>query len=883
MKHLYLSCIFILFAFSVVANQKDNSPPPIESYKLDQPLILDGILTESLYQQTPISNFIKKEPVEGGPASESTHVWISYDESNIYFSGRFFDSEPDSIDMSLMRRDNMTESDWFWIFIDPYNDDRTGNYFAVNPGGSICDGTLYNDGWMDDAWDGIWEVETNVDEEGWTTEIKIPFTQLRFNEAEEMVWGVNLNRDIKRKHEMSFYVMVPHDESGFVSRFADLEGLDGIKPKQRFEALPYIVQKAQYLRHDADDPFYKGRQYETSFGADLKMSIGSNLNLDATINPDFGQVEVDPAVVNLTAFETFYSERRPFFIEGSNVFNFGYGGANNNWGFNFGIPSLFYSRRIGRSPQGEVMTDGITYYPNETRILGAAKLTGKFDESWSIGALSAVTERTYATTRTDEGMDVREEVEPFTHYGVFRTQKEFNEGNQAIGMIFTAVNRDLSDPNLNNLLGKQAYTFGTDGWTFLDDNETYVVTASVIGSYVQGSTEYLTKVQEEPYRYFQRPDKTYMPLDTNRTSLAGYYSRIMLNKQSGNYYLNAALGAISPGFQYNDLGSQWFADRITGHIVNGYRWYEADGIFRRKSVFLAYNRSTDYEGNTLRNGFYSTNFFQFLNFWRVGFSGSYDFESISTTLTRGGPKVINPARYSFHLDVSTDNREKLILSPFVNYWGNELGSQGYSVGADLVWRPSPQIDFSVGPEWMYDYEVTQWVDNFEDEHATATYNTRYVFGELDQTNISANIRLNWTFSPSLSLQLFMQPLFAVGNYSQFKELASPSSKDYNLYGQNGSEITYDSETDEYTVDPDVNGPSEPFTFENPDFNFKSLRGSVVLRWEYMPGSVFYFVWTHDKINHDDPGSLSLKRDFKNLWASEANNVLLVKFSYWIDI
>jgi hypothetical protein len=357
----------------------------------------------------------------------------------------------------------------------------------------------------------------------------------------------------------------------------------------------------------------------------------------------------------------------------------------------------------------------------------------------------------------------------------------------------------------------------------------------------------------------------------------------MLNKQSGNYYLNAALGTISPGFQYNDLGSQWFADRIAGHIVNGYRWYEADGLFRRKSVFLAYNRSLDYEGNTNRNGFYTTNYFQFMNFWSIRLSGSYDFESISTTLTRGGPKVINPARHSFYLSANTDNREKLILSPFVNYWANELGSRGYSVGAELVWRPSPQIDFSIGPEWMYDFNVTQWVGNFEDEHAAATYNTRYVFGELDQMILSANIRLNWTFTPSLSLQLFMQPLFAVGNYSQFKELSSPSSKNYNLYGQNGSEITYDNKTDEYIVDPDVNGTSDQFSFKNPDFNFKSLRGSVVLRWEYLPGSVFYFVWTHDKINHDDPGSMSLKRDFQNLWVSEANNVLLVKFSYWIDI
>jgi hypothetical protein len=883
MRHVYLSFIINLCIVSISANPKDNSPIPIKSYRLNQPLIVDGVLNESLYEQPAISEFTKKEPEEGGPATEKTLVWISYDESNIYFSGRFYDSEPDSIDMALMRRDNMTESDWFWIYLDPYNDDRTGNYFAVNAGGSICDGTLYNDGWMDDSWDGIWEVETSVDEKGWIAEIRIPFTQLRFNESEEMVWGINLNRDIKRKHEMSFYVMVPHDESGFVSRFADLKGLNGIKTKQRFEILPYLVQKAQYLRHDQDDPFYKSKQYETSFGADLKMSIGSNLNLDATINPDFGQVEVDPAVVNLTAFETFYDEKRPFFIEGSNVFNYGYGGANNNWGFNFGIPTLFYSRRIGRSPQGEVVTDGIANYPNETRILGAAKLTGKFDESWSIGALSSVTERTYATVRTTNGDDVQEEIEPLTHYGVFRTRKEFNEGNQAIGMIFTSVNRDLSNPNLRSLLSKQAYTFGADGWTFLDKDETYVITGSLIGSYTQGSESYLTKLQKEPYRYFQRPDKTYMPLDSNRTYLAGYYSRIMLNKQSGNYYLNAALGTISPGFQYNDLGSQWFADRISGHIVNGYRWYEADGLFRRKSVFLAYNRSLDYEGNTNRNGFYTTNYFQFMNFWSIGLSGSYDFESISTTLTRGGPKVINPARYSFYLSANTDNREKIILSPYVNYWGNELGSQGYSLGMELIWRPSPEIDFSFTPEWMNDFEMTQWVGNFDDMFAANTYNTRYVFGELDQTNLSASIRLNWTFSPSLSLQLFMQPLFAVGDYSNFKELMSPSSKYYNVYGEGDSEISYDGETGEYTVDPDVNGSSGRFSFENPDFNFKSLRSSVVLRWEYMPGSVFYFVWTHDKINFDDPGRMRLTRDLKNLWESEANNVLLVKFSYWIDI
>ncbi|MEE9450309.1 MAG: DUF5916 domain-containing protein, partial [Ignavibacteriaceae bacterium] len=596
MKIFYFLLFFILLTNFILASPSKDPTKTVRSYKLNESIILDGKLTESVYQNPPIKDFTQKDPDEGKPATEESNMWISHDESNIYFSGQFFDSQPDSIDLSLMRRDDMTESDWIWIFLDPYNDDRTGFYFAINPGGSICDGTLYNDGWMDDSWDGIWENKTSVDENGWYVEVKIPFTQLRFKEAEEMVWGVNVNRDIKRKHEMSFYVMVPSTESGFVSHFADLTGLDGIKPKQRFEFLPYIVQKAQYLTHEDDDPFYIGNRYQTSFGGDLKLSLGSNLNVDATINPDFGQVEVDPAVINLSAFETFYDEKRPFFIEGANLFQFGYGGSNNNWGFNFSNPTLFYSRRIGRPPQGSVTTDGYVDYPNETSILGAAKLTGKLDETWSVGFLSAVTERTNARIQSDEtGEIVKEEVEPLTHYGVFRTQKEFNEGKQALGMIFTTVNRNLSDPNLRDILGKNAYTFGADGWTFLDEDETYVITGSVIGSYTHGSQEYMIRLQEKEYRYFQRPDKTFMLLDSNRASLAGIFTRFMLNKQKGNFYINAALGTASPGFEYNDLGSQWFADRINGHLVLGYRWYEPDELFRRKNIYLAYNRNSDYE------------------------------------------------------------------------------------------------------------------------------------------------------------------------------------------------------------------------------------------------------------------------------------------------
>ncbi|MFZ1517949.1 MAG: DUF5916 domain-containing protein [Ignavibacteriaceae bacterium] len=883
MKIITSTLLIIIFICSNLFASKNDSTQSVTSYKLNEQFIVDGILSESVYLNPAVTSFTQKDPKEGNPVSEKSEVWVSHDDNNIYISGRFSDSNTDSIDVTLMRRDNVVESDWFFVYLDTYNDDRSGYFFAVNAGGSIADGILYNDSWDDDSWDGIWENKTAVDENGWNVEIRIPFTQLRFNESEKMTWGINLNRDIKRKHEMSFYVMVPKKESGFVSKFADLKGLDGIKPKQRFEILPYFVQKAQYLVHDENDPFYKSNQYATSIGADLKFSLGSNLNVDATINPDFGQVEVDPAIVNLSAYETFYEEKRPFFIEGSNIFTFGFGGANNNWGFNFGVPELFYSRRIGRSAQGNVTTPGYVDFPPETRILGAAKLSGKIDETWSIGILSSLTERTYATIQSDIGERFEEEVEPLTHYGVFRTQKEFNSGKQSIGFIFTSVNRDLGKENLKDRLSNQAYTFGLDGWSFLDDDETYVVTGSVIGSYTSGTENYLLRLQKQPYRYMQRPDKTYMLLDSSLTSIGGYFSRVMINKQKGNFYLNAALGLISPGFEYNDLGSQWMADRINGHLVTGYRWYEPDDIFRNKSVYIAYNRTSDFEDNISRSGFYLSSNFQFVNYWGLNFNSSYNFKSVSTNLTRGGAKTNMPSNVSLNFSAYSDSREKIIFSPYFSYWVNELGSNEKYFGLEFEWKPSSQVSFSVGPEYGFNYTSYQWVGNFSDQYATNTYNTRYVFSRLTQNTLSANIRLNWIFTPTLSLQLYMQPLLSVGDYKDFRELINTPTLDHKLYGSENTSISYDQESNTYTVDPDANGPAAQFSFYNPDFNFKSLRGNIVLRWEALPGSVFYFAWTNSRTNFENPGEFSFKNDFSNLLKSESDDIFLVKFSYWIDI
>ncbi|RJP70440.1 MAG: hypothetical protein C4539_06375 [Ignavibacteriales bacterium] len=872
--------LFLIFSNVLTASNKTNKT--VHAYRLNQEVQLDGKLTEDVWLNPAVDDFTQKDPKEGEKSSERTKVWVAYDDNFLYCAAKLYDSHPDSIITRLARRDNFDDSDWFALAVDSYNDKKTAFYFLVNPSGSIEDGVFFNDSWSDNSWDGVWDYAVSRDTDSWCVEMKIPFSQLRFNQADEMVWGVNFIRTIVRKNEEAHFVMVPKKESGFVSHFADLVGLSHIKTKQRFEILPYLVQKAQYLVHDKNDPYYKSNQYRTAVGADLKVGIGSNLTLDATFNPDFGQVEVDPAVVNLSAFETFYDEKRPFFIEGSNIFNFGYGGANSNWGFNWGNPDFLYSRRIGRAPQGDAGDYDYADYPSETRILGAAKVTGKIGENWSLGAIEAVTERTFAQTSYN-GARGEAEVEPLTNYAILRSQKEFNSSKQALGMIFTAVNRDLKSDNLKANLSRQAYTFGLDGWTFLDSSETYVVNGFVGGSYVAGSKEYLIKLQNNSLHYYQRPDATYAKLDSNRTSLSGFISRIALNKQKGNFYINSAFGIVTPGFEANDAGFQWRANTINAHMVVGYKWFDPDDIFRRKNINIAHARNYDFEGNKDNDiwGIFSNA--QFLNYYGFELNLFYAPEKYSNRLTRGGPIAKIPNGYEFNFYGYSDSRKEFVLDVNAYASGDGFGSLYYSYGFGLQWKPSTAIDVSIKPSFDMNSERIQWVDRVDDPLAAETYGARYIFAELNQKTISANIRVNWTFTPKLSLQLYMQPLFSVGDYNSFKEFSRPKSLDFLVYGKNGSTINYDSESDSYNIDPDGNGQASQFSLDNPDFNYKSIIANLVLRWEFLPGSAFYFVWQHNKQNFEDPGEFSLKKDFKNLLRTEPNNVYLVKFTYWLDI
>lgn len=874
--------IFILGLCALPAfilGAETNQTKVVRAVRIDGPIKIDGILKEKTWQTQGYTDFVQRDPNDGQPPTEKTEVWVGYDNKALFVAARLYDSEPGKIISRLGRRDESVNSDWFAVAIDPYFDKRSGYRFSITPAGSIADLSLYNDEWDDATWDGIWESATRIDGQGWTVEIRIPFNQLRFKKREEYVWGINFHRIIKRKNEQLWYAWVAKDDSGYVSRFARLEGINHINPGRNIELIPFVAGAAEFSPDDEDDPFDSAQDYTGIAGIDFKVGLKSNLILDATINPDFGQVEVDPAVINLSAYETYYSEKRPFFIEGANIFSFGHGGARDFWGFSWGNPSFFYSRRIGRTPQGlDYMDYDYENSPVWTTILTAAKLTGEIGRGWKMGFLSALTAREYAEIDLGGEQSTRE-VEPFTYYGVLRTQKEFNEGRQGLGLIATSVVRNLKTDDLVEYLNDRAFSLAVDGWTFLDKNKMWVVTGWLGSTRVSGSAEAITELQESSLHYYQRPDAGHVEMDEEATSLSGWAARFTVNKQKGNIMLNAALGAISPGFDSTDLGFQWNGDVINGHLGLGYRWLKPGKVFRNAYVIGATNRNYDFGGIKNEEGFYLLGGGQLKNYWGGEMLVAYFPDALSNNLTRGGPLMLHPAFTFTRLQLYTDDRKPVVGSIFGTYFENTAGSREWTMQLSLRIKPSSNISVSIGPGYEYNHSVSQWVDNFDDSLMTDTYGIRSVFSTLDQKTLYAEIRLNWTFTPKLSLQVYLQPFISSGQYKGFKELARPETFDFNEYGQNGSTISYDSEYEEYFIDPDGPGAAEGFYLGNPDFNFKSLRGTAVLRWEFRPGSIFYLVWTQNRSDENNPGDFRFGRDIGDMFSATGTNVFMLKFTY----
>jgi hypothetical protein len=883
----------------------DEGVPTVQASRLRGFLDLDGIPDEPAWLEAhPATVFTQLDPFEGEPATEETRVYLLYDDDALYVGAILKDRSP--VSTRLGRRDGfLMDTDWLTISLDSYNDHRTGFKFEVNPDGVRGDEALSGgqDRHGDSSWDPVWEAATNVTDEGWTAELRIPFSQLRFGNADVQEWGIQIVRDIARNREKQLFSFTPKDEAAGIPRYGHLEGIRNLDRPRGLELLPYVQSKAEFVTIDQnpnvdfENPYRDGSDFFYGAGFDLKYSLSSNLTLNATINPDFGQVEVDPAVVNLTAFETRFQEKRPFFVEGAGIFSFGQGGGRGGPGGGGGMMRMFgggggggggggptqllYSRRIGDSPRGRVPHDAAyEEVPEATTILGAAKLTGQTANGWSIGLMEAVTGRETADYVDDLRQGHEAEVAPLANFLVGRLRKDFRDGQSAIGVIGTAVNRDLSDENLALELRSSAYTGGLDFFHEWADRA-WSLTGQLAGSRIAGEAEVISDAQRSSARYYQRPDAHHVELDPAATSLTGYTGSLELRRQAGLHWRGGAeFSFTSPGFEVNDLGYQRNADRRDAEVSLEYQENRPGDVLRRWEVSAEPRVSWNFNGDRLDTQLSIRSNFTFLNYWSSRLSYERQFESMDDRLTRGGPLAKKPSSHQISLNQTTDFSKPVSGMANVTRTWDEAGGSRTSYFASVGIKTSSTWELSLGPRLSINESVAQYVGDEEDPEATHTFGARYLFADLKQTTLSMDTRLNVTFSPNLSLELYAQPFIATGDYGTLKELAAPGTFNFNRFGIDIGEVTYDEDGDA-TIDPDGAGPAESFTVSNRDFNRVSLRGTGVVRWEWRPGSTLFFVWQQNRSKSNGYGDFDLARDVDELFAGDAHNVFMVKATYWI--
>jgi hypothetical protein len=823
-------------------------PPPTDSSATATlaatPPEIDGSDQDAVWARTPIiSGFREWRPTEGKAARLRTEARIAYDPGNLYVFVRALDPQPDSIRHLLERRDSFTPSDMIWLWIDSFHDRRTGYEFGVNAAGVKMDLAVYNDGNEDAAWDAVWDVATRTDSLGWTAEYRIPLSQLHYPRTRVHSFGIMIGRDVQRYNERYSWPLLRTSRTGFVSQYGTLYGMNDLQTPRRMEAMPYVVARNE--SKIIDNAFDRGS--ELAVGGDLKYRIASNLTLDATVNPDFGQVEADPAVLNLTAYESFFDERRPFFVAGRGLFRFD---VNCNE-VNCGGEGLYYSRRIGRTPE-LAGTYGDTVPLQPVTIVGAGKLIGRSSSGLTVGVLDAVTRRT--ANRGDTTYS------PATNFAVVRATQDLRGGNSTIGAMVTAVNRN-SDEWTSPYLASSAYAAALDFRHRLFGNR-YEVSGSLDRSRVEASPEAMAAIQSNGVHQFQRPDAG-LPLDSSRTVLRGDAEEIKFGKIAGQHLMfQTALQRRSPGFETNDVGFLRRADQTS--------WSTWVGLFdqRARKYYNRFQLNNNWWQYWTTDGLpleaaYNTNVHVTLrNNWGWHMGGTIG--QLGTTYddraARGGPAVRQDPYIAPWLFINGDDRRAVVPFFNVNYFRGSGGrSRSLSFGPELGFKAAGRFSANLSVNWDHSIRDNQWYGNFE-----ADDGIHYTFAHLDQRTTSVTARLNYTFTPDVSLQTYVQPFVSKGTYSNVRELSStPRADDYD---------------DRYTPygDPEV-------TDDPGGFNFKQVQSNLVFRWEYRPGSTLFVVWNHGRQGFvPEAGERGFGGEVRDLFQLHPANTFLIKMSYWLN-
>ncbi len=815
-----LLTMFFAQTLTVMAQEAtvtEENVPEIRAYRINPhaPKI-DGRLDDAIWSSKKIhkvNSFRQIEPDEGEQASESTLVAVAYDDNNMYVAFWCYDSEPSKIDGQLVRRDRTSQSDRVTFRVDPFHDHQTGNAFEVSSVNVQKDCRYFDDGNADMSWDAVWESEVQRQPWGWTAEMKIPLTVLRFAEKDEHTWGVDFVRYINRKNEVVKWAFTPSEKGGHVSNFGHLSGIKDISPEKNIEILPYMVSSFETAPKEPGN--FDGKDIYKNMGFDAKYSLSSNLVLDATVNPDFGQVELDDPVLNLSSFETYFPERRPFFLEGSDLFQTPF--------------TLFYSRRIGRNPNGSADDDDFAYYsdyPKSTTILGALKLTGKLSGGTSIALLSAVTEEEkaeYAALRnvvldstynngelqintTSADTIINSFVaEPIANYTILRVKQDILK-NSSFGGMFTFAGQDGMQPNL---------TGGID-WRLSTNDNKWMMVGQVVGSRTEGS-------------------------------VSGYGVDLTFEKIGGKH-IRGALGMTikHPDLNLNRLGFTSRTDSKNIWLWTQYRTNDTWWIIQDSYNNFNFYTSSNYDGITYSLGSNFNTHIVFTNNWTLGGGSSIQAEKYSDRETRGNGLWEWPVHptYSWWFSLNTDSRKPIsfVLNPGS---GGDRGGHWWANYMGVEIRPRSNLEFSTGINFTRNYDATRWVTNEDDSS---------LFADLNKNQISLNASMSVVVNSKLSIQLSAEGYIAGLDYQNYR------------FYQGGNQ--YSSQVSGY----------------NSDYNYSALNSTLLLRWEYLPGSTMYMVWTRSRPQFDDSvNNLNVSRDFDRLFSSGANNVFLIKTSYWLNI
>ena len=906
--HAMVACVLaVSVAMPLVAQESTSQAsvhptPPVTdaAVKRTGSITVDGKLDDPAWGNVPaITNFRQYQPAEGQPATQRTEVRIIYDADAIYVGARMYDSlGAKGARAPLARRDQLLDSngnngsfnslttDKLVVILDPYHNHIDRALFEVNPAGVKGD---QFDG--DDSWDPVWEAAAHVDSLGWTAEMRIPYSQLRFSRAAVQTWGLELWRYEDRLNERDMWAWYSKSAAGGPAFYGHLTGLEIPPQPKTFELLPYVVTGEKFARAAVGDPYHGNTTSHLSAGADLKYLLTSNLTLDATFNPDFGQVEVDPATINLSAYETYYDEKRPFFIAGSSAFDFG--GMNCMFCSNTSGMDVFYSRRIGRPPQLTPWVNGNSEFantPDNTSILGAAKITGRTAGGYTVGVLDALTNQETARyvlpNATNE--QLTQTVEPLTNYFVGRVKKDFRQGATTFGGIFTSTDRRIDDSIVDDRLRSHAQAAGID-WDHTWHRQDYSWMGNAVVSNVNGSTSAMDLTQLSSAHYYQRPDRRVTSdglfstrYDPNATSMQGYGFYTRLAKQSGDWMWETAQNWRSPGFEVNDLAYLDRADYKWMNFNVMRQWTKPTTAFQSMALIAGGQQKFNYDGIRTDEQAQAYFAYEFPNYWNLRSFWIYHPITEDDRLTRGGPVVDRQGYNLGHFQVSTDARGRAVFNIAVEM-AKGIGSHThtFSINPGVALKPASNVFVSLTPSYVADEDDAQYVTRVSDPTATAFYGNRYVFGFIRTHTLSLDTRVNWTFTPNLTLQLFAQPFVATGDYGSFREFAAPRTIRKYIYGKTGGTIAQSADGSTYTVDPDGAGPAQTFTFANPNFTNRQLIGNAVLRWEYRPGSTVFFVWTQNRSGYESTGDFDFSRERTAFFRDRPTNVFQIKVNYWI--